>query len=77
MPVDKLAQWVRDSPVFGGSGVRPPRGVEKRKVPLSYKRPRSTSQYKTRKIYNRGTDFFSQIKKPSQDHSCEIFAIAI
>ena len=26
---------------------------------------------------NRGTDFFSQIKKRSQDRSCEIFAIAI
>ena len=42
---------------------RSPRwGVKKRKVPLSYKRPRSTSQYKTRKIYNRGTEIFSLCK---------------
>ena len=36
-------------------------------VPLSYKRPNPTSQYKTVSNYTGGTEFFSCVKMPTQD----------
>ena len=41
--------------------------IENRKVPLSYKRPNPTSQYKKQSIYTGGTEIFSCVKIRTQD----------
>ena len=41
--------------------------LENRKVPLSYKRPKASSLWKTQSVYTGGTEFFSCVKMPTQD----------
>ena len=50
--------------------------LEKRKVPLSYKRPKASSLWKTQWIYTGGTEFFSCVKIRTQDlHKVRIYYI--